>query len=362
MQGAKTRTELLLAFHAGQCGTIGRAVSVLSWVRVCLACLLAMAWTGACAAQAAPPAACHRDAATSAGLARLQAALASDRFITYEPTAIKVINGAETSADPASIRADLTVLRSRFDALVTYEAVHGEQQIPQIAAALGYRALIIGVWNPFDEAETQAALTAARTWPQLVVGVSLGNELLFGKPAESARLAARLAALHAREPRLPLSSSEPFHVYTGPAGAPVLGQLDFLLPNVHPVFQPWFHGAGAPTSAQFVVNVAADLAARFCGPILVKETGVPTAPPGADFSEAAQAAFYAELRRRLLPDRQRAFAYFGAFDAPWRAFDVTPVGPAHAEEAFWGLYDAQRKPKAAARELPPLTTSPPVPP
>lgn len=295
-------------------------------------------------------------------MARLRQALATDRFITYEPTAIKVIGGQVTSADAASIRADLTVLRPHFDALITYDAVHGAQQIPAIAAALGYRALIIGVWNPFDDTETQAALTAARRYPQLVAGVSLGNELLFGRRTDAAALAARLAALHARQPQLPLTTSEPFHMYTESAGAPVLGQLDFLLPNVHPVFQPWFRGATAATSAQFVVNVVDTLAARFCGPVLVKETGVPTAPPGGSFSEAAQAAFYAELRRRFPAAPERAFAYFAAFDAPWRALDVTPVGPAHPEEAFWGLYDAQRRPKSAAQQLPPLLTSPPVPP
>ena len=333
-----------------------------SRVRASLAALLGVAWATVGAAQGAPTASCHHDDASRPALARLREALATDRFITYEPTAIKVINGQVTSTDAASIRADLTVLRPHFDALVTYDAVHGAQQIPGIAAALGYRALIIGVWNPFDDAETQAAFAAARAYPKLVAGVSLGNELLFGRRTDAARLAARLAELHARAPLLPLSTSEPFHIYSEPSGEPVLGQLDFLLPNVHPVFQPWFRGAPAANSAQFVVNVVEGLAAHFCGPILVKETGVPTAPPGGDFSEAAQADFYAALRQRFPPGRERAFAYFAAFDAPWRALDVTPVGPAHPEEAFWGLYDAQRRPKAAARALAPLATSPPVPP
>jgi exo-beta-1,3-glucanase (GH17 family) len=295
-------------------------------------------------------------------VARLREALASDRFITYSPIAIKVIGGQVTSADAASIRADLAVLRSHFDALVTYNALHGAQQIPAIAGALGYRALIIGVWDPFDDEEIQAALAAARSFPQLVVGVSLGNELLLGRRTDAARLSGRLAELHARVPQLPLSTSEPFHIYMEPAGEPVLRQLDFLLPNVHPVFQPWFRGAPVSTSAQFVVNVVDLLAAHFCGPVLVKETGVPTAPPDGAFSEAAQAGFYAELRRRLPPGRERAFAYFAAFDAPWRALDVTPVGPARPEEAFWGLYDARRRPKPAAQQLPPLLISPPVPP
>jgi exo-beta-1,3-glucanase (GH17 family) len=126
---------------------------------------------------------------------------------------------------------------------------------------------------------------------------------------------------------------------------------------VHPIFQPWFRDAPQSTAAQFVVNVLAKLAPHACGPMLVKETGVPTAPASAGFSEARQAAFYRELRRSLPATSSRAFAYFAAYDAPWREYDATGVPAAaavHPEEAHWGLYDAARRPKAAARELPAL--------
>ena len=312
-------------------------------------------------APAAPPAVCHLTQENAPQLEHLREALSSGRFIAYEPTSLRVVNGQATRADPASIRADLAVLRGKFDSLVTYDAVHGAEAIPAIAAQLKFHALIIGVWDPFQPSEMEAALSAARQYPQLVVAVSLGNELLFGRRTDAKRLAALAAQLHARAPQLLLSASEPFHVYQEPADTALLGQLDLLLPNVHPAFQPWFHGASDATSAQFVVNVVTDLGKGFCGPILVKETGVPTAPAAGGFSEAGQAAFYRELRRRFPATRAQAFAYFSAFDAPWRAQDVTPVGPARAEEAHWGLYDGARHPKPAARELPALT-SPPFPP
>jgi len=125
------------------------------------------------------------------------------------------------------------------------------------------------------------------------------------------------------------------------------------------VFQPWFRGSTDATAAQFVVNVVAELAPLACGPILVKETGIPTAPTSAGFSEARQAAFHQALRARFAPAADRAFAYFAAFDAPWRAYDAI-AGPGaapgiHPEEAHWGLFDAERRPKQAARELPPLS-------
>jgi exo-beta-1,3-glucanase (GH17 family) len=302
--------------------------------------------------------ACHVSQTSAPELARLREALSTGRFVAYQPTSLQVVNGQVGRADAASIRADLTALREKFDSLITYDSVHGAQDIPAIASQLKFRALIIGVWNPLESSGLDAAVSAAQQYPQLVVGVSLGNELIFGHRATANQLATLAAQLRMRSPHLSLSVSEPFHIYEEPGASALLGQLDFLLPNVHPVFQPWFHGASAATAAQFVVNVVSELGSRFCGPILVKETGVPTAPADGGFSEAGQAAFYNELRQRFPATRARAFAYFSAFDAPWRAQDVTPVGPAHPEEAHWGLYDAARRAKPAARELPALTLRP----
>jgi exo-beta-1,3-glucanase (GH17 family) len=123
--------------------------------------------------------------------------------------------------------------------------------------------------------------------------------------------------------------------------------MDFLLANVHPIFQPWFHSATDADATQFVVNVVSKLAASYCGPILVKETGVPSAPEAKGYTEARQASFYDELQHRLPPSGERAFAYFSAFDAPWRLNDVGPAPGQRPqpEEAHWGLYDERRQPK-----------------
>jgi exo-beta-1,3-glucanase (GH17 family) len=282
--------------------------------------------------------------------------MAQGRFIAYQPTSLQVFDGRATEADAASIRADLAQLRARFDGLITYGAIHGAQQIPPIAAALKFRALIIGVWDPTDEVQLAAALEAAAHFPQLVVGLSLGNEMLFAHRSDPGAVLGLIRRVRQRAPAVPLSTTEPFHVYDQPAAAALLGQLDFLLLNVHPVFQPWFRGASDQNAAQFVVNVLTKLAPQACGPVLVKETGVPTAPASAGFSEDRQAGFYRELRRLLPPSRTRAFAYFAAFDAPWREYDATgvPGAAAHPEEAHWGLYDGKRQPKAAALQLPTL--------
>ena len=153
-------------------------------------------------------------------------------------------------------------------------------------------------------------------------------------------------------------AAEPFHIFEAAPDAALLPQLDFLLVNVHPVFQSWFRTATDPTAAQFVVNVADRLAQRYCGPILIKETGVPTPPASAGYSEAGQASFYKELRSRLPAGAARAFAFLAAFDAPWRAQDVTGVPGPHPEAAYWGLYDSARRAKPAVDQLPPLAQDP----
>jgi exo-beta-1,3-glucanase (GH17 family) len=320
--------------------------------------LLLGALGAALAAPAAASALCSQRPAAAHAMTGLREALQHGRFVAYQPTSLTVVNGRVTAADAAGIRADLAVLRPYFDSLITYDAVHGAENIPAIAASLKFRALIIGVWNPLNDAEIEAAATAARTYPRLVVGVSLGNEVLFSRRADIAALDAALKRLHGQLPQLPLTTSEPFHIYYQEPLAPLLGELDFLLANVHPVFQPWFRDAPDEAAARFVVNVVDELARAYCGPILVKETGVPTAPASAGFSEARQAAFYLRLREEFAPTRERAFAYFSAFDAPWRVTDATGVPGPHPEEAHWGLYDAARRPKAAARALPRLTSLP----
>lgn len=285
-------------------------------------------------------------------VAPLRAALAGARFVTYQPTALRFWDGRPTRADAASLEADLVALRPWFDALVTYDVINGVERLPAIAARLGFRALLIGVWDPFDEAQVAAALAAARAHPRLVVGVSLGNEMVFGRRRSVAELATRIAALRRRAPAVAFSTTEPFHIWLQPQSRPLLAQLDFVLANVHPVFEPWFRDAPDANGAQFVVDVVALLSKAHCGPVLVKETGVPTAPAARGYTPARQRSFYQALVRALPPTREHAFSWFAAFDAAWREFDWHPVPGPHPEEAHWGLFYEDRRPKPVLETLP----------
>jgi exo-beta-1,3-glucanase (GH17 family) len=279
--------------------------------------------------------------------------MARGRFVAYQPTALKAFNGQLTRADDASIHADLAVLRPWFDGLITYGAYNGNERVPDIAASLGFHAVVMGVWDPSDAIEMANALAAWRRHPALVAGLSLGNEIVFGRRGSWDELLRALRSARALAPGLALGVSEPFATYLDDYAhaRAVLAETDFLLVNIHPVFEPWFRSATADNWTDFVVRVLARLEAVYPGPILVKETGVPTAPSSAGFSEAAQADFWNRLARRLPPSRRRAFAYFTAFDEPWRSSDFNPVAGAHPEEAHWGLFTEARVAKKVMGEV-----------
>ncbi|HEX4534444.1 MAG TPA: hypothetical protein VH000_09455 [Rhizomicrobium sp.] len=303
----------------------------------------------------AAPAMASVCAKSRANLAPLQDAMANGRFIAYQPTALKAIDGQLTHASDNSIRADLNVLRPWFDSLITYGVTAGGERIPDIAASLKFRSVILGVWDPSNETEISNAVAAWKRNPQLVNGISLGNEIVFGKRGTWADLAKYLAQVRARAPGAALTVSETFAEYLDhPESKLALAQMDFMLANVHPAFEPWFKTAPPYNWADFVVKVTARLSSAFCGPVLVKETGVPSGPASASFTENAQAAFWRALEKQFPRSPERAFAYFTAFDAPWRTNDFNPVAGPHPEEAHWGLFTEDRRPKLVIAALPKL--------
>ncbi len=281
--------------------------------------------------------------------AALSHAMATCRFVSYQPTAIKASNGTLTTADDASIAADLKVLRPWFDALITYSSRNGAERVPDIATRLGYKAVVVGVYDIGDSVETGNAL-AAITRNRIVVGCGVGNESVFAHGKSWPDLAMAVAHFRSRT-GVAISTTEPFAEYLDhPEAGAAMRELDFMLVNIHPIFETWFRSGTAKNWTEFATSVCDRLAARFKGPILVKETGVPSGPTQSGFTPDMQEAFWRALRSRASSSSRRAFSYFTAFDSPWRAFDETPGG-ARPEEAHWGLFTADRKPKAVMREI-----------
>ena len=300
---------------------------------------------------AAPaPAFCH---AGHARLAPLRAAMARGRFIAYHPTGIAFWYGHAGHASTASIRADLKALRPWFDGLITYAATNGAEHVADVAASLGYRAVIQGVWDPDNRHEIARALAAWKRHPRLVAGISLGNEVVLSGRGTWGDLAYALGRVRQLAPGLPLTTTEPFAQFVTDVDATsTLAAMDFMMVNIHPIFERWFRRAQPANWAEFVTRATDMLAAKYCGPILVKETGVPSGPSSSGYTADMQRAFYRALEARMKPDATRAFAYFSAFDLPWHAYNSSPTEQGkHPEEAHWGFFTDRRMPKPVVADL-----------
>jgi exo-beta-1,3-glucanase (GH17 family) len=164
-------------------------------------------------------------------------------------------------------------------------------------------------------------------------------------------LRAAIERLRAALPAVAIATSEPFYYYLDGDPPDFLAVQDFLLPSVHPLFQPWFAQATTAQAVEFVVEVAARLSAKTDKPVLIKETGLPSGPPGTRFTPDAQAAFWVALLRQMPRVPGRGVAYFEAFDHDWKEENARQEFGAHPEEGYWGLYRADGRPKVALTTL-----------
>lgn len=282
---------------------------------------------------------------------RVRAAISSLRFVAYTPTNLKIVSGRVHAASQESIRNDLTILRDDFQGLITYSCADGVEEVPVVASSLGYRALILGIWDPFSEHEINNVKRLVNTYPQLILGVSVGNETLLAQRHEWSELRSSIQRLRADLPGVAITTSEPFYYYLNDDPADFLAVQDFLLPSVHPLFQPWFDQATTAQAVEFVVRVAGLLSAKTNKPVLIKESGLPSGPTGTRFTPIAQAEFWVSLLQQLPSAPGSGFAYFEAFDHDWKEENARREFGSHPEEGYWGLYTGDGKPKDVVAEL-----------
>jgi len=270
-------------------------------------------------------------------------------MIAYVPTGFDPRRPPAAPWPADALRADLMALRPAFDGLVLY--AFREDVTPgtlEQAADLGYRAVLLGIWEPNSEAEIAGTAALLRRWSdRLALAVVIGNEGINDARYRIEDLASardRLRALAgATGAAVPVTTSEPAGDYGWP---PLRAFGDFLAPNIHPAID---QQRLDPEAAVAWVRARADAIARTAGrPVLVKETGLPNGG-GERHMPQRQRAFWAawlaqgRITRIERPGTFVSFAAaFEAFDAPWKAEQLRdPV------EGHWGLLTAGRQPYPA---------------
>jgi exo-beta-1,3-glucanase (GH17 family) len=255
-------------------------------------------------------------------------------WLAYAPTNFDPTRGCPAGfPDAASIRADLEQAHALgFTGLITFAADCTLGQVPGIAREVGFEGVIMGLFL-FSEAlrteEMQNAIAAADDTD----GYGVGNEGLIGCGGTlytPERLVETMEELRAATGK-PVTTSEQIEDYLG--GGCLNG---FLLANgdwLFPITHPFNNGIRDPAAgAEFTEDRFAQLSNLTSKSVFFKETGWPTGGDPAA-TEENQEAYFTRLRGG--PVR---YAYFEAFDQPWK-----PVDPPW--ERFWGLFRSDRSPK-----------------
>jgi len=255
------------------------------------------------------------------------------RWVAYAPTGYYPSESPPVLPDKESISADLAVLREAgFTGLVTYGAEM--EAIPDVAAAMGFKAMLLGIWDPFDGEEVGKALRAVAAHRNLIVGIVAGNEGLTNGRYSLKRLCTSMRSIRDASHK-PVTTTEPVDFLLA---EPRIGECsDFISANAH----PFFSNRKAPGEAVQWTRESWDAVRRaFPGkPALLKEVGLPTSGDAA-MSEDTQKDYYT-----LLVKTDVVFCYFEAFDA-------SPRFKPDVIEQSWGLWRSDRTPKRIVGALP----------
>jgi exo-beta-1,3-glucanase (GH17 family) len=274
------------------------------------------------------------------------------RMICYTPSELDPrVEANQGRLLTSSIRADLTALRPAFDGLVLYG--YHEQCTPRVLAVakeLGYRGVLLAIWNIKSTAEIDGVAALARQYDgQFNMGVLVGNEGITFKRYELEDLAIAEKRIRPLLPKnVPISTSEPLHGYANEA---ILKFGEFCCPNIHPVFDR--KELTADKAAGWTREEAVKIAKKANKPVLVKETGFPHAG-NAMYTATSQSEFWHHYTQAgtvaVVDDKPTAPIWvshgigFEAFDLPWKSQESKLE-----IEKSWGLMGPDRKPHAAFR-------------
>lgn len=242
------------------------------------------------------------------------------KWVAYAPTNFDPTRDTYPSED--STREDLSLLyKYGFNGIVTYGTQATLAEVPRLATEVGFRGVIMGIWDIENREEIMNAILAS----QYVDGYCVGNEGLNSRyDLESLD---KVISNIKESTHKPATTTEQISHY---ANDKVFSIGDWIFPNIH----PFLSKVRQPKEAVNWVEKHYQRLNKHCPAdkiILFKETGYPTAGDS-QATESNQMEFFLNLEKTGIP-----FVYFEAFDQKWKT-DLSI-------EPHWGLFYANRKPK-----------------
>ncbi len=271
--------------------------------------------------------------------------------------------GASPTRD--ELRQDLHLLACHWHLLRLYASTGPAADVLSIIAADSLDLkVMLGVWiapgtradgapdsaaAAAGRAEIESGIRLAHDYPGIVAALSAGNETQVAwsdHRVDPARLVAVLRELRARS-EVPVTTADDYNFWNKLESDAVAAEVDFITVHAHPLW----NGIPLEDAVDWTRKTVESIRAAHPGrEVVLGETGWATRRgtegdqgklmKGA-VGEPEQAVFYRALREWTERERLTTF-YFEAFDENWKG------GPAPEEvEKHWGLYRADRTPKAA---------------
>lgn len=244
----------------------------------------------------------------------------------------------EDMPTPAQIREDVELLAGKVHALRTYTVQGTFGSIPALAEEFDMN-VSLGAWISKDveanKVEIQRLLELYPQHHKNIVRVFVGNEVLLRGDQELPELLKYLKKVKSKV-WAPVSTAEPWHIWL--KYPELVKQVDFIA--VH--LLPYWEGVPVDKAVEYAQSRYEQLRQTYPDkPIVIAEVGWPSkgrTHQGAVASQANQAKF---LRRFLSEAEIKDYRYYimEAFDQPWKTSIEGEAG------AYWGVYDAERKPK-----------------
>ncbi len=248
-----------------------------------------------------------------------------------------------TRVEPSQIEEDLAKLSRLTGCVRTYSIEKGLDQVPAIAQRLGMK-VIQGLWLSRDRernrVEIDATVTLAQRYPDAIIAVVVGNEVLLRGELSAADIGAVLREVKAKV-AMPVTYADVWEFWL--RNRDLLQAVDFITIHILPYWEDF--PIAAERAGEHVDQIRAEVAAALPGKeILIGEVGWPSAGrmrEGALPSPANQALVLEDVMARARAGHYRVNV-IEAFDQPWKRQLEGTVG------GRWGLLTSDtREPKFA---------------
>lgn len=243
---------------------------------------------------------------------------------------------------------DMNILDDFTSQVRIYTARDIATDVIQLAVERGI-SVTLGAWIDADYATNDleiASLISLTNQYTNVTAVVVGNEQLLFSTVPKYKLISYIEQVQ-QAVSVPVSTAEPWSIWSNPANQDLVDAVDYLLVHIHPLWE----NVSSSDAVDYVAQKYNEVRTQYPDkPFIIGETGWPSA--GSDVGDAhpglVEQQQFVEGFAAWAADNDVQYLYFEAFDEPWKC-------KYSDKECHWGLFTEERWPKPAIG--PSLTTT-----